>query len=223
VAEQIRSNLRMIGTNATSGGFFRNVSVTGECQFTGDVDCQKLSLTGKMGLAGNLQADKFKITGECTVDGHIKGFSLKGQGEFRTFSNLRIDQIRFSGSLDVKGNCEAENLHISGAAQVEGLLSADQLEIGLYGPSRAKEVGGGSIMIKRSSAARIIGLLKPRQDAFFEAELIEGDIVDLQHTKADTVRGKRVIIGADCEVNTVEFRETLEIHKNAIVKHQMRI
>ncbi|MDQ0192891.1 hypothetical protein [Paenibacillus wynnii] len=223
MAEQIRSNLKIVGNTTTSGGYFRHVGVTGECKFTGDVDCQKLSLTGELKVLGNLHADELKITGECAIEGRVEGSSLKGRGELKIASDLKIERIRFTGNLAVKGHCESENLHIFGAIQVEGLLSADQLEIGLYGPSIAKEVGGGSIIIKRSTAAKIVGLMKPRQDAYFVAELIEGDLVDLQNAKAGIVRGKHVIIGADCEINTVEYLDTLEIHKGAKVRQQIKL
>ncbi|WP_410514905.1 hypothetical protein PaeBR_11235 [Paenibacillus sp. BR2-3] len=223
MTEQTRNDLKMIGTTATAGGNFRHVAVTGECQITGNVDCEKLSLTGELGIAGDLQADEMKITGQCKVDGRIGGLSIRGQGEIRGSSGMKMEQIKFNGSLVVKGSCEAENLSLNGALDVGELLSAEQLEIGLYGPSRAKEVGGGTIEIKRSTASRIMELVKPRQEAFFEAELIEGDKIGLQYTKANTVRGKAVSIGQDCVINTVEFRDTLEIHKNAIVKQQIKL
>ena len=223
MAEQTRGDLKILGATTTSGGYFRNVGVTGECKVNGDVDCKKLSLTGELEMLGNLHADELKITGECNIMGRLEGSSLKGRGELKISSRLKIERIRFTGNLAVKGDCESENLHLSGALQVDGLLSAEQIEIGLYGPSTAKEVGGGSILIKRSTAARIVGLMKPRDDAYFGAELIEGDIVDLQNTKAGVVRGKHVIIGAGCDINTVEYRDTLEIHRSARVKQQIKL
>jgi len=223
VTEQTRSNLRMVGTTTTSGGHFKDVSVTGECTFNGEVDCKKLGLTGELKITGNLLVDELKITGECSVEGRVVGSSLKGRGALNTSSSLVVERIRFTGNIAAKGNCESEKLTISGAIQVEGLLSAEELELAIYGPSRAIEVGGGSILIKRSTTAKIMDFMKPGEDASFTAEVIEGDHIQLQSTRAGMVRGKHIIIGSDCDIHTVEYRDTLEIHRNAKVKHQVKL
>lgn len=223
MTELIRNNLKILGTTTSAGGFYQNVHITGECLFNGDVDCQKLSLTGQAQLAGSLRANETKITGECIVNGSLNGLSLRGRGELKTTEGLRIDRFNFSGNLDVKGDCEAEVLKLSGAISVDGLLSADRLDISLYGPSWAKEVGGSAIRIKRSKGGTLLKLVKNKESAFFKAEFIEGDCVELQYTKADMVRGEHVIIGTECEIGTVEYRGTLKIHKNAKVKHQVKL
>lgn len=217
-----RNPLKILGTTTSAGGYFGDVKVTGECRFTGDVDCLSLSLTGETVVAGSLRMDKMKITGELAVEGIFEGDSLRGQGEIKAAST-RIDQLNFNGNLEVRGDCEAEELRISGAINVAGLLNAEQLEINLFGPCAAKEVGGSAITIKRSKAGLLLNLVKPNPKALFTAGLIEGDRVDLNYTKADVVRGDHVIIGADCEINTVEYRSTLELHKLAKVKHQVKL
>lgn len=218
----VRNDLKILGTTTSAGGYFGDVKVTGECKFTGDVDCLKLSLTGETAVAGSLRMDKMKITGEFAVEGNVEGRSLRGQGEIKA-ATTRIDQLDFSGNLEVKGDCEAEELRISGAINVAGLLNAEQLEINMYGPCAAKEVGGSAITIKRSKAGLLLNLMKPNPKVLFTAGLIEGDRVDLNYTTADVVRGEHVIIGADCDIHTVEYRSTLELHKNASVKHQVKV
>ncbi|AJS59533.1 hypothetical protein [Paenibacillus sp. IHBB 10380] len=223
MTEITRNDLRIIGTTTSVGGFYQNVSITGECQINGDVDCRRLSLTGEANVAGNLRVEDMKITGECMVNGSLDGLSLRGRGEIQTTSGLRIERIKFTGDLDVLGDCEAEELQLSGAVHVEGLLSADRLNINLFGPSHAREVGGSLIVIKHSKSGKLLNLMKLKGKVLFETGLIEGDSVELQHTKANMVRGERVIIGTDCEIQTVEYRDTLEIHKSAIVKHQIKL
>jgi len=213
----------MIGTTTTAGGHFDYVTITGECRVNGSVECGKLSLTGELGIAGDLKVKEMKITGQCQVDGRIDGLSIRGHGEISVSSGLKMEQVSFNGSLTVNGSCEAERLNISGAVNIGELLSADRLEIGLYGPSRAREVGGGTIDVKRSTASRIRKLVNPKQEASFEAELIEGDTIRLTDTRADTVRGNHIIIGPGCEINIAQFRSSLEIHKSARVNQQMKM
>lgn len=71
--ETTRSNLKIIGTTTSAGGFFRDIKVTGEGHFAGDVDCEKLSLTGNARVDGNLLMTKMKITGEMTLWVILKG------------------------------------------------------------------------------------------------------------------------------------------------------
>lgn len=216
-----RTNLKILGNSTSAGGRFLEVKVTGECTFHGDVDCRKLTLMGETKVGGSLVMESMKLTGECSVKGGIEGESLRGQGEIRAES-VHVEDIKFTGNLSVSGNCDAEDMQISGAVQIDGLLSAETLELSLFGPSRAAEVGGGSIKIKRSLGGALIrpghhGQLR------FAAGLIEGDHVDLQHTAADTVRGGRVVIGSGCEIGTVEYRDFLDIHPNAVVRNQVKV
>ncbi len=216
-----RTNQKILGNSTSAGGRFLDVKVTGECTFNGDVDCRKLTLMGETKVNGSLVMENMKLTGECSVKGGIEGESLRGQGEIRAES-VHVEGIKFTGNLSVAGNCDAEEMQISGAVQVDGLLSAETLEISLYGPSRAAEVGGGSVKIKRSLGGALIRPGHPGHLSF-AAGLIEGDQVELQGTAAETVRGGRVVIGTGCEIGTVEYRDSLDIHSNAVVRNQVKV
>lgn len=223
MTEPIRNHLKILGTTTSAGGFYQNVNITGECQFNGDVDCEKLRLTGDAKIAGNLRVKHIKITGTCTVNGSLDGLSLRGQGEMKTTAGLRIDSLKFTGNVNVTGDCEAEELQLTGAVNVYGLLSSERLDISMYGPSWAQEVGGSKIRIKTSKVKSLLTLMKSKARVMFNAGLIEGDSIELQYTKADMVRGEHIIIGENCEINTVEYRDTLKIHKSAIVKNQVKL
>ncbi|WP_054023959.1 hypothetical protein [Bacillus sp. FJAT-28004] len=223
MTEPLRNHLKVLGETTSAGGFYQNVNITGECKFNGDVDCEKLRLTGEVKIAGNLKAKDMKITGVCAVDGSLNGLSLQGRGEMRTSGGLRVDKINLTGHLDVVGDCEADELQMTGAVSIDGLLSSDRLNISMFGPSWAKEVGGSKISIKRSKVGTLLKLMKSKEGVIFKAGLIEGDNIELHYTKADMVRGESVIIGPDCEIQTVEYRDVLKIHKSASVKNQVKL
>jgi hypothetical protein len=58
---------------------------------------------------------------------------------------------------------------------------------------------------------------------YLTADLIEGDNVTLDVTKAKVVRGKKVIIGKDCEIDLVEYRDEIKISEGAKIKEQRKI
>ncbi|WNS44592.1 hypothetical protein [Paenibacillus sp. MMS20-IR301] len=217
-----RNDLKILGTSSSAGGIFKDVKVTGECTFGGDVDCLKFSQTGEVAVNGNLRLQQMKITGECEVKGRVDGASLRGQGQLTAGGGLRIGDIRLTGGIKTGNDCEAEQLQLSGVIEVSGLLNAGKLELSMYGPCSAAAVGGGRISIKRSRTGALLKI--GQQHAMtFTARLIEGDELELQATRAETVRGGRIIIGPGCEIETVEYRSTLEIHRNARVRNQVKL
>jgi hypothetical protein len=55
-----------------------------------------------------------------------------------------------------------------------------------------------------------------------EADTIEGDEIFLENTHARIVRGKKITIGEGCEIEMVEYSESLEVSPKARVKHQKK-
>ncbi|WP_238652926.1 hypothetical protein [Paenibacillus piscarius] len=216
----VRNDLKILGTSSSLGGIFKDVKVTGECVFDGDVDCLGFNLTGEADISGNLRVHTMKLLGECTVKGRVDGNGLRGQGQITAGKGLRVEDVRYNGGMIVTGDCEAEKVQLTGVIEVSGLLNAEALELTLLGPCRADAVGGGTITVKRS---RTGALLRPGKRISFETRLIEGDRIELQHTQAQIVRGGKVIIGPGCEIDTVEYRDLLEIHASSTVRNPVQL
>lgn len=218
-----KRNLKILGNSSSAGGSFQNIGITGECRFTGDVDCVKFALTGNTDIEGNLRAEEIKLTGECNIRGRIDALSVKGRGELRVDSRMKAERFGYEGHLEVKEDCEAGEFRLSGVFEIGGLLSGDRLDIGLFGYSRAADVGGGTIRIKRSKGFKLITMVQPNREARFESGTIEGDLVELEYTSAAIVRGGSVIVGPGCEIETVEYRESLDIHRSAKVGRKVKV
>ncbi|MCL0069946.1 hypothetical protein M1O56_05235 [Dehalococcoidia bacterium] len=56
-----------------------------------------------------------------------------------------------------------------------------------------------------------------------ETELIEGDEILLEWTRAKTVRGKQIVIGEGCEIERVEYSESLEVDESARVGERVKL
>jgi cytoskeletal protein CcmA (bactofilin family) len=225
VAEAIRRDLKVIGETTSAGGQFRHIKVTGECKFNGNVDCTKLSSMGEVVINGDLRTDELKLTGQCEIKGSLDALTVKGRGELKVSSGMRGENIKFTGNIDAEGDCEAGAFEVSGGFNVRGLLSADSLEVKMYGPCLARELGGGKLRIKRSRKSALVSLIKLKNlnSATLNAELIEADDIDLEYTAAAIVRGNSVTIGAGCQIDRVEYRDSLHVHKSAIVKEKVQL
>ncbi|BBI35172.1 hypothetical protein [Cohnella abietis] len=223
MAEEIRRDLRMIGETSSNGGQFRHVRIVGESVLSSDVDCLKLHCTGELDINGDLKVGGLRLTGECEVKGNLDATKIGGRGEISILAGARLEEVKFTGNIDVKGDCEVGSYRGSGAFTVGGLLSAEILEITMYGPCNAKELGGGTLKIKRSRSAIFSNLIRSKHATVLNTELIEGDSIDIEHTVANVVRGNRVKVGAGCDIDRVEYRGTLQIHKSAIVREQIKL
>ncbi|WJH34862.1 hypothetical protein N6H14_01395 [Paenibacillus sp. CC-CFT747] len=65
----------------------------------------------------------------------------------------------------------------------------------------------------------IAGLFRGRdlRPNMLNADLIEGTLVNVEYTRARLIRGNRVVIGPHCEVERVEYTESLTVDPSASV------
>lgn len=223
MAEGTKQDLKVVGNSSCAGGQFRQVKITGECDITGDVECERLACTGDATIRGNLQTDELSLTGDIRITGSVGARKVSGTGDMVIDSGICGEEIRFTGNLEVQGDCESGSLEVRGGIYVQGLLSAERLQLRMLGPCQAGEIGGGNLDVKRSKGMIWKNLFAQNSQVILQAELIEGDVLSLDYTKSGVVRGKDVVIGPGCEIERVEYWGKLEVHPEAIVKERIRL
>ncbi|MDT2276668.1 hypothetical protein P7H20_20140 [Paenibacillus larvae] len=83
---------------------------------------------------------------------------------------------------------------------------------------------GQSITIQRKTGMKVVDKLTRNLFASkLKAEVIEGDTIYLENTKADIVRGNRIVIGQGCEIRLIEFKEHFEADKSAKIGNSTRL
>ena len=95
------------------------------------------------------------------------------------------------GTLKVDEDLEAESVVIKGVFTIKGLLNAGNIQVELLGNAKAKEIGGEKIVVKKNSFALNKWLKSFFADKTLQAEVIEGDDIELEYTHAGIVRGKK--------------------------------
>jgi len=122
--------------------------------------------------------------------------------------------------ITIKESCEVELFQLNGAVEVDGLLSADRIEIKVGHHSTVKEMGGERITVIHQSSTnfikKVLNMFLKRNDVL-EADIIEGDDIHLEATKAKLVRGNKVVIGDKCQIERVEYTGSLDVHEHAKV------
>lgn len=195
-----KRNWKITGSAKSTGGVFNKVTILGEAQVNGDLECEHLKVMGTLSVRGRLKLGTSKIMGTLTVTDNVEG-----------------DDVNVLGELTVKGDCNAEVFRSRGAFDIDGMLNAGEMEISLYGPARAREIGGSTIRVKPHFKLFSPGMRE------LTADTIEGDEIHLLNTSARVVRGSKVEIGPGCDVEIVEYKEDFKQDREAKVAKQIKI
>lgn len=242
----VRHDLRINGDGSASGGSYNNATINGNGQIHGDVECvdfvcngnadiagsinaKSIKVNGHTNFAGNVTAQSLQINGNCAADGDVSGGDLKINGFADIKGNLRGEQIKQTGGITVKGDCNAESFATMGGFTIGGLLNADSININLHYRCKVREIGCEKIEVKVGREFQLLRIIKslliPKgfYELLLETDVIEGDVIDLEQTKAKVVRGNDVKIGKNCDIDLVEYRNSFQETDNAQVKKSTKI
>lgn len=216
------TDLEIKGSGDYAGGTYNNVVIKGEGKFDGDLNCISLEIEGRCEVQGNLKAETVKVKGRYSVKGSLEASKIEIQGETDVDEDLSVEEAVIHGMVSVNGNCSAETFKMEGAFTIRGLLNTGELELTLHGPSEAREIGGDKITVKRKGKPQFTRLRKMIIPSGFNTglttDVVEGDEVYLEYTKAKIVRGNEIELGQGCEIKLVEYNSDFKQDDKATVK-----
>jgi cytoskeletal protein CcmA (bactofilin family) len=211
------------------------MKTAGTCSIEKDVKADLFKCSGSQKIGGRLSAKYTRIAGFCGVGGDVEADKFLSEGSFKIDGLLSADEIE----IRLGGNCRAreiggERIEVRrkgrhwdwrGPKLKEGIEKLSEkldrlsgrfgVEINIDSEKVAQELDRLGEKIKFNIGGWGSGIL--------ETELIEGDEISLEWTKAKTVRGKQVTIGEGCEIERVEYSQSLEVDEAAEVKEQVKL
>ncbi|WP_234122678.1 polymer-forming cytoskeletal protein [Clostridium hydrogenum] len=184
---------------------------SGACDIRGDLEAVEVSISGGADIRGNVKSKKLDISGGCDIDGNVSG-----------------EEIKLSGGIKIKDDCECENFNAKGSFSIGGLLNAEKANIVIYDTCSVKEIGGKDIDIRYSShmSASILKFIKTvftNSSPTLESEIIEGDNIYLDHTTAKVVRGNKITIGDSCNIDKIEYKDSLNVTGNSQIGEKVKL
>ncbi|PEA54015.1 cytoplasmic protein [Bacillus pseudomycoides] len=230
-------NLSLNGSGNSSGGIYNNVKIRGEGTILDDIDCdvfktygasevqgniktQIVTVFGETKIRGDLHSENVKVNGNLEVGGTAAVKRTKVRGMFDIGGSFTGEEVDITGGINVKGNLETENFTVNGGFTIGGMLNAGNINIILrYEHSNVEEIGGEKITIRKKLS--FFPFLK--HIGYLHANIIEGDEIYLEYTKADIVRGNNVTIGPECEIGVVEYHATYKNKNQSLVKEYKQI
>ncbi|EEK72922.1 MULTISPECIES: bactofilin family protein [Bacillus] len=227
-------NLIINGYGSSNGGEFHKVQLNGKGTVNGNVECDQFEcngygivtgdlkssdarISGSGKVEGTVSAEMMRIDGKGTITQDVKATTLKIAGKGTIGGNVTGEEFKINGQATIDGNCEVDVFSSEGQFTVGGLLSADEININIHGTCRAKEIGGQTIKV-RHRLSTFSKLFKTVFGLQLEAELLEGDNIDIDYAHIKTVRGNNVTVGPNCEIDLIEYTGVLNVDKNASVK-----
>jgi cytoskeletal protein CcmA (bactofilin family) len=214
------------------------LGTSGSCTVEGGVKADVFKSSGSQRIGGKLTAKYVKISGSCKVGGDVEADKFVSEGSFQIGSLLSADEvdILLGGDSQV-GEIEGERIEVRRKGSWMWDVDSTKLEEKLMQlESKLDKLGerfGVHIDIDAAKLAKEIekfgqkikidiGGFSFGASGALEAGIIEGDEIYLEFTKADTVRGKKIVIGKGCEIETVEYSESLEVDESAVVKNRVK-
>lgn len=237
-----QKDIRISGSGVISGGHYGTVRISGSGKCTDALEAESVHVSGS-GLFRDVLADNIHVSGSASFEGKLitKSLQVSGSvtcsneaeaedmhisGSIRASSTLRGTNGRVSGSLRAHNDVEFEEMEIRGSAHISGLLNVERLTVYLNGHSEIDEIGGNDIQILRTPEKPggflhfLFGSANPRR---LTCKSIEGTIVTVENTDCEIIRASTVRIGPGCQIDTVEYTDSIEIDESSKVITQKRV
>lgn len=238
-------DLNISGSGQITPGEYDTIRISGSAHLGDAVRCKGLQVAGSANGSNVVCENDIKISGSCGFSGNVSagnlgiagGSSFGGDievkervsvsGGMSCGGNVRCKQLQVSGNVKVSGDVEAELAKIRGALDCEGLLNAEEVDIEFEKGMDLGSIGGSKIVIykrhgeekkKRFRLPLFSSLIKKTTvGEVYVKTSIEGDEIALEGVFTPRVSGRVVAIGADCQIELVQYSEQVEISPKAKV------
>lgn len=244
-------DLNISGSGQIMPGEYDTIRVSGSGRLEGMVRCQNLITSGSIGGNSVVCQNDIKTSGSCNFSGDIstgnlivsggssfggnveakENIAVSGGSSFR--GDVKCKRLQLSGGSKIGGDAEAEFIKVCGAMDCAGLLNAEEIEIEFEKGMEIGSIGGSKIVIykrhgevkkKKFRLPLFSSLIKKSTvDTVVVKNSVEGDEIALEGVVCPRVSGRVVAIGADCEIELVQYSEQVEVSSEAKVGRTERI
>ncbi|WCN37900.1 hypothetical protein [Aneurinibacillus uraniidurans] len=194
-------------------------------------ECELLKIRGSVSLLQEVHLKEIYSHGYSSFHSHVEADVLKNSGSCVIKGNCAVKEIVNAGNLKIN-NGQTTKVISSGKLTINQLLQAEQFEsIGIV---QAKEMHTKHFHLKLSGKSKIERLIT--DEAYVEkdwksfslskkkliCQYIKGNNLHLINTDAEIVEADVAVIGKNCTIQTLYYKENYSISPGAKVQHILR-
>jgi len=149
--------LRMRGAGVASGGYYREVTISGAGRVEGDIEADTVKASGSAAFNGGIAAREVKFAGAVKVRGNVKSVLFHAAGAVRVEGRIDAEEVKVAGALKALG-VAGKRVRINGSFNVQDDITGDEVSLRLSDDSRARVIKAGLVEVK-GGARRELSLL----------------------------------------------------------------
>ncbi|MHA1940306.1 MAG: hypothetical protein ACW97P_01115 [Candidatus Hodarchaeales archaeon] len=176
------------------------IKISGSGVLPGDLSTNAVKSSGSLKTEGSLETSTFKSSGSMKINGDLivhETFKSSGAGKIDGNFQAKTASVVFSGAIKVNGEMVCDEAELSGAFKINGPVNCNgsfTAELSDKSTIDGDLISGGDIYIEQKSSR-----------GFLVVESIQSDgEIYLEGVKTNSVRGKSVKVGDNCEIGSIE-------------------
>lgn len=186
-------DVKIAGSGIIAGGTYNKISVAGSASSNGDITCQLLKVAGASSFNDDVIASEASIAGATKFKKNLKGNKIKIAGSVKVLGNLTCEELKIDGAINVAGECNV------------GVLNHDAEG------SKYNNIYGEYIKI--SSKKRKMTTVNE----------IEATTIELKCVEAKRISGDNIKLEGKCIIDVIEFKNSLQLSKQIVVKEIVKL
>ena len=231
--------MQISGSGTIPSGEYSEIRISGSGKLQGNIKCQNFLssgscqgeqlicehtyiASGSVSFSGNISANTIKSSGSFSCQGSITANQLNHTGSMQCSNSIKCQQLLINGALKTNEGIEAEELSINGAVSCHDLINAENVEINFWDKVSIGSIGGNHIQLHaKQKIIKFLWFSLVKDFKLGKAcvyNTIEGNQIHLDNTNCPRVSGRVVRIGKGCQIDLVQYTDSIEIHPNANVK-----
>ena len=214
-------DVKIAGKGCVSAGTYTKIKISGNGRLCGLVQCESFSASGSIRGESLICTQKIKLSGEGVFSQNVTTKEACVDGSLRIGGDIRTERLQINGAVCCDG-LQAKQAKISGAVCCKGGMVADDLSICFGGKTRAESIKGEKIEICASKSKKLgksLLIFKKWQDKANARvqDCMEGREISIDDVTCPRVSGESVRIGKGCNVELVQYSESVQISPRAKV------
>lgn len=212
--QKLRSITLTSGTIKDLPTTYDLLKIRGSVAFHQDIRTKEILTHGHSSFHYDVVADVLKTSGSCVFKKHfdIKEIVNTGNLKIKTGQTMKISG---SGKLTVEDILRSKKVDLTGIVRAKELYTS-QFQLKLSGESFIERLIADEAYIEKEKIT--ISLLRKK----LICNYIKGRRLQISYTDAEIVEGDTVIIGKNCNIQTLYYKENYTISPNAKVQHVVR-